>query len=80
MKALEILKACRKRGQKRAGGFDLNEAIAELEEAMKPKSCKGCKYETENKYVSVQDETLDCCCVCIRECYDFYEPKEGRDE
>ena len=56
----------------------LHEAIAELEELIKPKSCNGCKYETENKYVSVQDETLDCCCVCIRECYDFYEPKENK--
>ena len=35
MKALEILKNCRKRGQKRAGGIDLDEAIAEIEEAMK---------------------------------------------
>ena len=41
-KALEILKACRERGQKRAGGLDLDEAIAELEEAMKHKTCDGC--------------------------------------
>ena len=39
-KALEILKACRDRGQKRAGGLDLDEAISELEEAMKPKTCE----------------------------------------
>ena len=32
-KALEILKNCRQKGQKRAGGLDLDEAIAELEEA-----------------------------------------------
>ena len=41
-KALQILKACRERGQKRAGGIDLDEAIAELEEAMEPKSCITC--------------------------------------
>ena len=41
-KALEILKACRERGQKRAGGLDLDEAIAEIEEAMKPKTCSLC--------------------------------------
>ena len=46
-KALEILKACRERGQKRAGGLDLDEAIAELEEAMKPKCCRGCKQSWE---------------------------------
>ena len=41
-KALNILKACRERGQKRAGGLDLDEAISELEEAMKPKTCSLC--------------------------------------
>ena len=57
-KALEILKNCRAKGQKRAGGIDLDEAIAELEEAMnltrrewyqkgfneamKTKTCEGC--------------------------------------
>ena len=42
MKALEILKACRERGQKRAGGLDLDEAISELEELIKPKTCEWC--------------------------------------
>ena len=46
-KALEILKACRERGQKRAGGLDLDEAISELEEFMKPKTCDGCKQSWE---------------------------------
>ena len=41
-KALYILKACRDRGQKRAGGLDLDESINELEEAMKPKTCSLC--------------------------------------
>ena len=43
-KALQILKNCRDRGQKRAGGLDLREAIAELEEAIKPKTCDTCTY------------------------------------
>ena len=62
MKALEILKNCRERGQKRAGGLELDEAIAELEEAqltrrewyqkgyaeaMKPKTCDGCKWNVQ---------------------------------
>ena len=46
-KALQILKNCRDRGQKRAGGLDLDEAISELEEAMKPKTCEGCKQSWE---------------------------------
>ena len=36
-KALEILKNCRARGQKRAGGIDLDEAIAEHEAQLKAK-------------------------------------------
>ena len=47
MIALKILKACRARGQKRAGGLDLDEAIKELEEDMKPKTCYGCKQSWE---------------------------------
>ena len=46
-KALEILKACRERGQKRAGGLDLDEAISELEEAMNHKTCDGCKWNVQ---------------------------------
>ena len=66
-KALEILKACRDRGQKRAGGLDLDEAINELEEAMNPKTCDGCKYasyddDCEEYYYS--SDTYEC-----RDCY-----------
>lgn len=49
-KALEILKACRERGQKRAGGLDLDEAISELEEDMKPKTCYECEWWDFNSY------------------------------
>lgn len=48
MITLELLKACRARGQKRAGGLDLDEAIAELEEVKKPKSCDD-KMENKKK-------------------------------
>ena len=78
-KVLEILKNCREKGQKRAGGLDLDEAIAELEEAMKPKTCEGCKYgvfESKIKYVSVMDEQMECCLVCVRNTEDYFEPKE----
>ena len=76
-KALEILKACRERGQKRAGGLDIDEAISELEEAMKPKTCEGCKFRNTVKFVQVESETLECCSVCVRNCYDYYEPKDN---
>ena len=77
MKALEILKACRERGQKRAGGLGLDEAISELEEAMKPKTCEGCKFRNTVKFVQVESETLECYSVCVRNCYDYYEPKDN---
>jgi hypothetical protein len=63
--ALEILKNCRERGQKRAGGLPLDEAIAELEamnltrrewyqkgfnEAMKPKTCLDCKHYSKSTF------------------------------
>ena len=69
-KALEILKACRERGQKRAGGLDLDEAIAEIEEAMKPKTCAGCKYASQGRYRVP-------CNACARTLHDEYEPKDN---
>ena len=54
-----------------------NEAIAELEEAMKPKTCDGCKFRNTVKFVQVESETLECCSVCVRNCYDYYEPKDN---
>ena len=68
------------------------EAIAELEainltrrewyqkgfnEAMKPKTCDGCKFRNTVKFVQVESETLECCSVCVRNCYDYYEPKDN---
>ena len=71
-KALQILKACRERGQKRAGGLDLDEAIAELEEMMKPKSCETCsKYD----YTACPCWEYSNGIPCISYCSE-YEPKE----
>ena len=79
-KALKILKACRERGQKRAGGLDLDEAISELEEAMKPKSCEGCKYGyigrrrcTHTDMFFFDEYSI---CMDIDFCCNRYEPKE----
>ena len=52
-----------------------DEAIKELEEAIKPKTCDGCKFRNNVKFVQVEDETLECCSVCVRQCYDYFEPK-----
>ena len=46
---------------------ELNEAIAELEEAMKQNTCEGCKY---------QNIDIDRCDFCKRYYSDQYEPKE----
>ena len=40
----------------------------ELEEAMKPKSCDGCKYEGQGRYRAP-------CEYCSRTLWDEYEPK-----
>ena len=57
---------------------ELDEAIAELEAVMKPKTCEWCKYgifESKIKYVTIMDEEIECCFVCVRNCNDYYEPK-----
>ena len=48
-----------------------------FEEAMKPKTCDGCKFRNTVKFVQVESETLECCSVCVRNCYDYYEPKDN---
>ena len=77
-KALQILKNCRDRGQKRAGGLDLREAIAELEAAMKPKTCEGCQWEQETNLIRTKvGDKVDICTLCTRyeNLQDNYEPK-----
>lgn len=46
-------------------------------EAMKPKTCDGCKFRNNVKFVQVEDEILECCSVCVRQCYDFYVAKDN---
>ena len=53
------------------------DVIKELEEAMKTKTCDGCKFRNNVKFVQVVDETLECCYVCVRQCYDYFEPKDN---
>lgn len=48
-----------------------------IEEAMNPKTCEGCKFRNTVKFVQVESETLECCSVCVRNCYDYYEPKDN---
>lgn len=50
--------------------------LAKLEEAMN-KTCDGCKFRNTVKFVRVESETLECCSVCVRNCYDYYEPKDN---
>lgn len=47
----------------------VHEAIAELEEAMKHKTCEGCVRQAE-------DMVDPHCAFCSRACKDNYEPKE----
>lgn len=49
----------------------LKEAIAELEEEMKPKTCDGCKWEVIGKYCILP---VGC---CIRKSEDYFEPKDN---
>ena len=70
LKASKILKVCRERGQKRAGGISLDEAIAELEALQQHKRCDGCKFHDDVGWD-------DWCCDCIRKwTIDRYEAKE----
>lgn len=56
----------------------MDEAIAELEEAMKPKTCDGCKWEQETKLITTKvGDKVDICKLCTRyeNLQDHYEPK-----
>ena len=48
-----------------------NEAIAELEEAMKHKTCEGCKHKPNEGECYYEP-----CGTCARFFYDHYEPKD----
>ena len=49
---------------------ELDEAIAELEEAMKPKTCEWCKHKPNDGECYYEP-----CGTCARFFYDHYEPK-----
>lgn len=67
MKALEILNRYH-HGIIECNEKELDEAIAELEEAMKHKTCEWCKY---------QNTDIDRCDFCKRYYSDQYEPKDN---
>ena len=46
------------------------EAIKELEEAMKPKTCEGCVYEDKDGVLHVE------CAFCLRNSNDNFKPKD----
>ena len=48
----------------------IKEAIKELEEAMQPKTCAGCKYASQGRYRVP-------CNACARTLHDEYEPKDN---
>ena len=50
---------------------DINEAIKELEEAMKPKTCVGCKWLLIGKYCTLPIG------ACIRKSDDYFEQKDN---
>lgn len=51
----------------------IDEAISELEEAMKPKTCDGCKHKPNEGECYYEP-----CGTCARFFYDHYEPKETK--
>ena len=72
-KALEILKDIRmienEYDHNKQHRFD--EAIAELEEVMKAKTCEGCKWLVIGKYCALPIGT------CIRKSDDYFEQKDN---
>ena len=70
-KALKLLKILRDDYIHGELDKDINEAISELEEAMKPKTCEGCKWLVIGKYCSLPIGT------CIRKSDDYFEPKDN---
>lgn len=68
-KALEILNRYH-HGIIQCEEKELDEAISELEEAMQPKTCAGCKYASQGRYRVPCDR-------CARTLHDEYEPKDN---
>ena len=58
----------------------IKEAIKELEEAMKPKTCEGCKWEQETNLITTKvGDKVDICTLCTRyeNLQDNYEKKDN---
>ena len=53
--------------------FDIKGAIIELEEAIKPKTCEGCKHDEELYCLTDMKKE---CYMCSRNVQDLYQPKE----
>lgn len=75
MKALEYLKSRKEKLDYMSIEDEfLNEAIAELEELQKPKTCNGCRWHiSENTQYNI-----DPCLICNRNHIDRYEPKDSQ--
>lgn len=72
MKALNFLKKLQEsRDYDGNLEYSINEAVAELEEAMKPKTCDGCKWLVIGKYCALPIG------ACIRKSDDYFEPKDN---
>ena len=79
MKALEILKNDNVFDEEYLSWnkIDISGAISELEQAMKPKTCEGCKWEQETKLITTKvGDKVDICKLCTRyeNLQDHYEP------
>ena len=74
MKALEFLKSARI--DTPVEWKELEEAIAELEELVAPKTCDGCIVLDD--ITSLSPNYIEYCCVCSRSCNDNYKPKETK--
>jgi len=74
MKALELLLQYQYADEIGGGMMkdEIKEAISELEEFMKPKSCEGCRWKYEP-----YSENLPCCSCDRSVGIDYYEPKEN---
>ena len=57
----------------------VEDAIAELEEAMKPKTCDGCKYEDGEIYKTLIEHghNIHICSLCSRGTNDYFKPKDN---
>ena len=76
-KALEILKACREKGQKRAGGIDLYEAIAELEALQQTKQCNTCSFYHSYTGVCANDKCPLCADFVVADFGCIYHEAKG---